>query len=81
MTDSDGSVFLDLGRADGAPLPSLAGLPVSRINLDGSTITDLSGLRGLTALRRLSVHRPLNLSAVESLQPVDAHDRSGEAGG
>lgn len=66
MTDSDGSAFLDLGRADGAPLPSLAGLPVGRINLDGSTITDLSGLRGLTALRRLS----LNSTKITDLKPL-----------
>jgi len=52
--DPDGTLMLDLNHADGGPIPSFAGLPISRLNLDASTFTDLSPLHGLP-LRRLSL--------------------------
>ncbi len=63
--DPDGTLMIDLNHADGGPIPSLAGLPVSRLNADASTFTDLSPLHGLP-LRRLS----LNGSPVGDLTPL-----------
>ncbi len=54
QTDPDGSLYLDLNHAEGPGLPDLHGLPIGRINLDGSTIADLGPLQGLP-LRKLSL--------------------------
>ncbi|HEY3901351.1 MAG TPA: leucine-rich repeat domain-containing protein [Chthoniobacter sp.] len=53
--ESDGTLSINLDHAKGGPLPSFAGLPVSRLSCEQSSFTDFSPLQGLP-LHKLSLN-------------------------